>query len=270
MSHASDRAIVGVCLDTRQRRILQVTLPTWRRYAERCDLPLIILERDLADGDFYWNKHRLFRAPELKRFRGLLFLDNDVFISPHARPLLNDWESPLLGATFESTQSGMSANAIARYYDDYFVERVAADTHFQIINTGVLVIPREQAEFLEETYSRWKKRGPTSRPDARLKDRFTLVADQPHVSYALQAQKRFQDIGEKFNTLWWKWYDRRFPKSYRSFLVRSKTAALTSSLLPRPIWRALFRNERALFSAARADCDFLHVAGSKSAAFLGS
>ena len=69
-----DLAIVGVCFDSRQRRILETTIPSWRRYAERYRLPLIVIERDHAAGDFYWNKHLLYRLPELKSYRYLLFL----------------------------------------------------------------------------------------------------------------------------------------------------------------------------------------------------
>src|SRR5207237_762002 len=116
-----DRAIVGVCFDPRQRRILEVTHPSWRRYAKKYGLPLIVVERDYAEGDYYWNKHLLFRNPELRSFKYLMFLDNDVFTNETAGPLLNDWDSPLIGATPESTQAAWSPEYISSYYDAYFV-----------------------------------------------------------------------------------------------------------------------------------------------------
>jgi hypothetical protein len=263
-------AIVGVCFDPRQSQILEITLPSWRRYGKRHGLPVIIIERDHADGDFYWNKHLLYRIPELKPFARLLFLDNDVFVNSNARPLLTEWDSPLIGATFESTQFPRTREFISSYYDEYFVDRHADDSSFEIVNTGVLVIPKDQGEFLESVYRNWKlhvARLPKqlSRPTAP----FTFSADQPHVSYELQAQSRYRHIDERFNTLWWQWYRRSVNSRHRSFLLRSKAAALSRNLLPRAIWNVAFEREREIFHQALCACDFLHVAGSKSAVFLG-
>ena len=167
----------------------------------------MVVEHDHASGDFYWNKHLLNRVPELKSFKYLLFLDNDVFANPAAEPLLKDWDSPLIGATFESTQAGWSPEYIDRYYDEYFVDRHAPVSNLQVINTGVLIIPREQSDFLESVYRRWKSRiARVPQPLPRRKDPFVLAADQPHVSYGLQAENRYVDFGERFNTIWWHWY----------------------------------------------------------------
>ncbi|HEY3746192.1 MAG TPA: hypothetical protein VGL17_08130, partial [Gemmatimonadaceae bacterium] len=61
-----DQALVGVCYNPRQRRILDVTFPSWEEYGKRHGLPVIIIERSYAGEDFYWNKHLLFRVPELR------------------------------------------------------------------------------------------------------------------------------------------------------------------------------------------------------------
>ena len=106
----------------------------------------------------YWNKHLLYRVPELRSAKRLLFLDNDVFTNREAGPLLQDWDSPLIGATTESSQAGWSQDFIASYYSEYSVDQSERLPNPQIINTGVLVIPREQAEFLERVYQAWKKR----------------------------------------------------------------------------------------------------------------
>ena len=266
-----DQAIVGVCYDQRQRRILDITFPSWRRYGERQGLPVVIVERPCAGGDFYWNKHRLYQVPELRSCKRLLFLDNDVFISSNAPPLLQPWDSPLIGATYECTQAGWPAEIIEHYYDDYFVDRSADVADLKIINTGVLVIPREQAEFLETVYRRWKERMKTF-PGSRQgqKDLFFRTSDQPHVSYALQTSGRFKDFGERFNTLWWHWYRKNITPRQLPFLLRSKAASLTRDFLPGAWWRALFAKERAIFAQAREVSDFLHVAGSKSSLFLES
>jgi hypothetical protein len=266
-----DQAIVGVCYDKRQRRILDLTFPSWRRYGERRGLPVIILERSYADEDFYWNKHRLYRAPELRSCQRLLFLDNDVFIGAHAAPLLEEWDSPLIGATCESAQAGWSREYIDQYYHDYFVDRSSPLPEPKIINTGVLVIPREQADFLESVYQSWKRRMKAFPAESRSRnDPFIRAADQPHVSYALQTAGRYQDFGERFNTLWWHWYRKNVDPRQLPFLLRSKAASLTRDVLPGPLWRALFHRERAIFAQAREASDFLHVAGSKSSLFLES
>lgn len=265
-----DRAIVAVCYDSRQRRILDVTLPSWRRYAARQKLPLIIVEQSYAGEDFYWNKHVLFRVPELRSANCLLFLDNDIFVNSEAGPLLADWDSPLLGATPESTQAGWSRESIARYYADYAVHQSRPVESLEVINTGVLVIPREQAEFLENVYRRWREtKNARARPAAARNDRFALEADQPHVSYTLQAEKRYRDFGATFNTLWWHWFHTHVSPRKAPFLLRAKTAALTLDRMPRPLWRALFRSERATFARCLKESAFVHVAGSKSPLFLG-
>ena len=264
-------AIVGVCHDRRQRNILDVTFPSWRAYGDRHGLPVIIIERSGAGEDFYWSKHRLFQQPELRSFKRVLFLDNDVFISPQAAPLVEQWESPLIGATFECAQAGWSREFIEQYYDDYFVERPLPVPDLKIVNTGVLVIPREQAGFLESVYEQWKERMKRLPALSRHPyDPFALAADQPHVSYAVQAHGRFHDFGERFNTLWWHWYRKNVSSRQFPFLVRSKAAALSRNVLPGALWRAAFRHERAIFSRARLTSDFLHVAGSKSSLFLES
>jgi len=264
-----DKAIVGVCYDARQRRILDLTYPSWQRYADRHKLPLVIVERSYAGEDFYWNKHVLFRVPELQRAQCLLFLDNDVFVNPKAGPLLAEWESPLIGATPESTQVGWSQEMIERYYDDYGVDRPRPILNLQVVNTGVLVIPREQAGVLEDVYGRWKKRKSVANlPAAMVRDPFALAADQPHVSYALQEENRYQDFGASYNTLWWHWYRNNVSPRKTPFLLRAKAAALTRDRLPQNLWRALFRSERALFARGLKESAFLHVAGSKSALFL--
>lgn len=265
-----DKAIVGVCCDARQRRILEVTFPSWREYGKRHGLPVIVLERSHAGEDFYWNKHLLYRVPELRAAQRLLFLDNDVFVNPNAGALLEEWDSPLIGATAESAQAGWSPEFIARYYAEYAVDQSSPVPDLQIINTGVLVIPREQAEFLECVYQRWRERkNAREKSAAKSKDPFVHAADQPHVSYALQAEHRSKDFGPYSNTLWWHWYRQHISSRQMPFLLRSKAAALTSGRIPRKLWRALFRRERATFARGLASADFLHVAGSKSSLFLG-
>jgi hypothetical protein len=261
-----EQALVGVCCDSRQRRILDVTFPSWRRYGERHGLPVVILERSHAGGDFYWNKHLLYRVPELRSAKRLLFLDNDVFANPNAGPLLEDWDSPLIGATTESTQAGWSPEFVLHYYKEYSVDQARLRPALEIINTGVLVIPREQADFLERVYQGWRER--KSAP-TKSNDPFVGAADQPHVSYALQAENRYRDFGVRYNTLWWHWYRHHVSPRQMPFLLRSKAAALTIDRLPRALWRSIFRRERATFARGLDDSDFLHVAGSKSSLFLG-
>ena len=265
-----DQAIVGVCYNARQRRILNVTYPTWLQYGKRHGLPVVIVERSYAEEDFYWNKHLLFRVPELRAARRLLFLDNDVFANPNAGPLLENWDSPLIGITSESAQAGWSRDFVARYYDEYGVDQSPPLVEPQILNTGVLVIPQEQSEFLERVYQTWKTRQDrTAKNSAASKDPFVLAADQPHVSYALQVENRCRDFGPRQNTLWWHWYRSHISRRQMPFLLRSKAAALTLDRLPRKLWRTLFARERATFASGLDDCDFLHVAGSKSSLFLG-
>jgi hypothetical protein len=265
-----DQALVGVCYSPRQRRILDVTYPSWQQYGKRHGLPVIVIERSYAGEDFYWNKHLLFRVPELRSAKRLLFLDNDVFATANAGPILQGWDSPLIGATAESTQAGWLPGFIDRYYEEYSVPRPRPVPDLQILNTGVLVIPREQAEFLERVYQDWRDRkNATATLPTRSKDPFIRAADQPHVSYALQAERRYQDFGAHYNTLWWHWYRQNVSPRQMPFLLRSKAAALTIDRLPRKLWRTLFRRERAVFARGLNAADFLHVAGSKSSLFLG-
>lgn len=250
----SGRAIVGVCFDSKQKRILDLTIPSWRRYGQKNGLPVIIVEEDLAGGDHYWNKHLLYRSKQFRGIDRLLFLDNDVFVSSTARPLLNEWNSSLIGATFESTQANWSAEFVAQYYHDYCV---APDTSFiprQIVNTGVLVIPREQSAFLEETYRQWKARAHerTEMPALR-DDRHARGADQPFVSYALQRENRLSDFGSSFNTIWSHWYIRHINRRYRPFVFRSKAAAISFNHVPSRLWQVAFRRERAIFAVQQAE-----------------
>ncbi len=265
-----DQALVGVCYHARQRRILDVTYPSWQQYGKRHGLPVIIIEGSHAGGDFYWNKHLLFRVPELRSAKRLLFLDNDVFATSSAGPLLQEWDSPLIGATAESTQAAWLPDFIDRYYEEYSVPRPQSLSDLQILNTGVLVIPREQAEFLERVYQEWRARKNAATKSAgQSRDPFVRAADQPHVSYALQAEHRYQDFGVRYNTLWWHWYRQQVSPRQMPFLLRSKAAALTIDRMPQALWQALFRRERATFARALNDSGFLHVAGSKSSLFLG-
>ena len=56
----------------------------------------------------------------------------------------------------------------------------------------------------------------------RLKDPFAAAADQPHVSYALQAENRYRDFGPRYNTLWWHWYRRHISPRQLPFLLLSR------------------------------------------------
>ncbi len=265
-----DKAIIGVCCDARQRRILDVTYPSWREYGKQHGIPVTILERSHAGEDFYWNKHLLYRLPELRGTKRILFLDNDVFVNPNAGSILEEWDSPLIGATTESTQAGWPPEFIASYYDEYGVDQSPPVPDLQIINTGVLVIPHEQADFLERVYQSWRERkNSPGKAAANSNDPFAHAADQPHVSYALQAENRYKDFGARYNTVWWHWYRRHASKRQMPFLIRSKAASLTFERMPKNLWRAIFRRERAIFARGLNAADFLHVAGSKSSLFLG-
>ncbi len=103
----------------------------------------------------------LEQTPPLSRARAalrrrLLFLDNDVFVNPQAGPLLQEWDSPLIGATSESAQAGWSPEFIARYYDEYSVAQTppladSADHQHRRARHSA-----RAGRFLERVYREWK------------------------------------------------------------------------------------------------------------------
>ena len=207
--------------------------------------------------------------PELNGFDAILHLDNDIFISSKSSSPFDEWNPDLIGVVDERAQQLLDEVATRQYYHSYGIPDSGIPVAAKIYNTGLLIYSRTTAPYFKTLYARWQDFLQGINDVKRRHYLFTVI-DQPHVSLALQRESIACELHSRFNTLWWHWYRKNVSERYLPFLLRSKAAALMLDLLPPNLWRAIFRRERRIFAVARDQCDFLHVAGSKSPLFLAA
>ncbi len=106
-SRGLKKAIVTICPGGRQRKILNIVWPTWDGFSKRVGIPLVVIERPLHPQHFYWGKYFPFEMRELNGFDAVLYLDNDVIISPKSSSPFDQWNPELIGIVDERKQQSL-------------------------------------------------------------------------------------------------------------------------------------------------------------------
>lgn len=262
------KAIVTICPGGRQRQLLEIVWPTWQSFAKRFDIPIIVVDRPVNPEHVFWGKYFLFEMPELAGFDAILHLDNDVIINSKSSSPFVGWNPASIGVVDERSQQSLDEIAMRRYYHSYGIADHAIPPEAKIYNMGVFIFSRAHGGYFRQLYDEWRNFLCQFANGKKHHYLFT-IADQPHVSIALQRDDMAYELDMRFNTLWWHWYRNNVSAQKLPFLLRSKAASLVKGVLPQTVWQRIFQRERALFAAAQEQCDFLHVAGSKSALYLG-
>lgn len=265
------RAILSTCPDARQTLNLKQVYPSWERFAAKYDLEIIVIRRPIIPEHAYWDRWLCFEQPELDGFDEILWLDNDVYITDNARNPFDFWKGEGVAGVSESAQAGWSRQFVRDYYPGFMIELGPDEQDFEVYNLGVALFNRRHGELFRRAYDLWERHyfpRLAASTDPRFNIFFVREADGPFMSWQVQRHHSVEDLPQGFNFLFWTWYDqgRRLPR--KLFLLQTKAAQLTKDKLPAPLWKLLFAHARSVFRQAAGQCDFLHMAASKSPLWL--
>lgn len=262
-------AVVSSCPDPGQQRLLRIVLPSWRAWAARHSLPVVVVEREPRPGQPYWGKHFLFEMPELAGFDAILHLDNDVIANAGAPSPADGWNPALVGMIDETGQWGWSGAQSRAYYERYQLAPAPGDAPVPIYNTGVFLMHRDLASALREIHASWQSLLPEiRRTPANREEKLLFVNDQPHVSLGLLNRALVQPLHHRFNQILPAWMKRNVMGSYRPFQLQAKFTQVIGTRLPRALARPLAWPSSRWIRRAVEDSHFLHSAGSKSPLWL--
>lgn len=205
--------------------------------------------------------------PEFAGVDAILHLDNDILINPESPSPFDCWNPELIGVVDERSQQNLTEDQVRAYYEVYGIKFSEIPPQAMILNMGMFLFSRQHSDYLRNLYEDWKQfvRALTPTKGATY---LKTIADQPHVSLALQRDHMVDSLDLRFNTLWWHLYGRQMGKNPRVFLLRAKIGSIVRSWIPERLWVGLFHNERESLTRALAEVYFLHMAGSKSPLLL--
>ncbi len=268
------RAILAIAPDAKQERILSQVMPSWKRYAQRHQLEIVIVRRSITKGNHpYWDRWLTIQEdqPEVARFDQLLLLDDDVYISDGAPNVFDCSGKTGITAVEESAQQEWQPSQISAYYGRFHVEPDARLPHpRKVFNFGVCLVTREERSVFKTLYDKWRSEIQSRFTHAELRQKgifYRLETDGPFLSYELQALGKISPLPAEFNFMLPSWLRkvgvRRLP-----FLLQAKVAQQARAVLPRSIVWTLTSSARSTVQRAAAQCHFLHFAASKSPLWL--
>ncbi len=261
-------AVATICPEPRQRAILDVSWPTWTVYAKRHDLPIIVVTQPPHPQYVYWGKYFLLTDPAFREFDAVVILDNDIIINPESPLITDGWDPAKVGMIDEREQFGWSDEYVADYYAHYELDVPPALEETRVLNGGVIVYGREHLALFEQLFAHWRAWRREAGELKRKAAPFKYANDQPHVSLALQLANRAQTLPGAFNRLWWSWYRQHGLLPWRAFQIYAKASSLLEKAAPRVLADWVARPGADALERAVRECNFLHVAGSKSPIWL--
>ena len=270
----ASRAILAVAPDARQEKILARVMPSWRRYADRHALEIVVVRRSITGGKHpYWDRWLTIQEgePEVASYDDLLLLDNDIFITDGAPDVFDYRGTTGIAIVQESAQGNWNIRQIPSYYRRFHVEaddRLPNPT--KVFNVGVCVLARGQRSLFKLLYAKWRQEIQPRFTSRELKQKdifYRLEADGPFLSYELQARGQISPLPATFNFFLPAWLGKNDVRQL-PFLFQAKAAQKLAGKFPRPLMRKLIAPARTAIERAAAECYFLHFAASKSPLWL--
>jgi hypothetical protein len=261
-------ALATIAPDYRQQAMLKVVRSTWEHFARQYHYPILVVERPPYRDHIFWGKYFLLEQPDFADFDAILHLDNDVLINPAAPDIRGDWDPAKVGVIDEREQLSWDDSRVADYYAWYELETRSFATPIGIFNMGVFLMHRNHLPFFRELYACWLERTTQLRGPRNSRTNLKFIADQPHVSLALQASKIGQPLDSRFNRMWWCWYRERGGIPWWAFRLYTKSASILTRRLPPGAAKVLSGPGARALHEALVESHFLHIAGSKSPLWL--
>ncbi len=258
-------ALVSVCPDERQRRFLDIAWSGWAEYAKRHGLPIQVVEDPPVPEHVFWGRFFLLEMPEFRAFDAILHLDNDIFVNPEAPSIVEQWTPEKFASVDERAQWRWDARQVRDYYDYYDLPLSAEECETALVlNGGVFLMHRGHLPFFRDLYARWKSHVAALTVSRTKANHLKFVADQPHVSLAVQRAGISQPLDMRFNRLWWSWSTRGGERSEWPMKIYAKSVQLLGRVLPRRMLRPFARFGADQWKRILTDNYFVHAAGSKS------
>lgn len=259
-------ALASVCPGGRETRWLGRVRGSWEAYARRHGMRVHVVTRHPCPSAPYWGKYFVLDQPELAGCDAALVLDNDVVTSPDAPLPSEGWDGKRVRIADERAQFPYAPESFACYYQRFSLEPPEAS--FLVLNTGVMLYTREHTAWFRivfQDWLEWRKRfRPGDSPVSANIAHDLSTHDQPHVSRALQIEKKFELLDRRFNRVWGAWWENGGRSSSLPLLLYAKTVELCSRGLPSAAVNLLAAPGHHWWREALRDSHFVHVAGSKS------
>jgi hypothetical protein len=196
---SSARAIVTLALGSEHsRRWHELCEPNWRAYSERHGYDLICLEHPLDKSDRAlarspaWQKLLVLEQRFAAAYERVVWVDADIVFAPGAPDVIAGVPPEKVGAVDELA---MPTDAVRRLVhpettEEYYAAAGLEGNFERIVQTGLLVLSRDHAEFLREVYDGYEDPGPN------------LGYEMRPLSYELQSRGLVHWLDPRFNCLW--------------------------------------------------------------------
>jgi hypothetical protein len=265
------RAILSTCPDARQSSFLERVYGSWERFAARHGLDIVVIRRPVIPEHAYWDRWLSWEQPELAGYDQVLWLDNDVWITPHARNPFEFWDGEKVLGNAECKQLGWDRERIQAYYPGFMIDLGPGEEDFKVFNTGTALFARHHGPIFRRIYDLWESQWfprLSASEDPHFQSKFVREADGPFISWQLQKAGMIAEWPEEFNRIFWVWYvnHKKLPMKYMQ--MECKAGQVLRGKLPEPLWRAAFAHAREVLRESARDCSFLHIAASKSPLWL--
>jgi hypothetical protein len=209
---ANSVAIATMVVGDRYRDLWQrFCLPNWRVYAARHGFDICVIDHPLDTGEiarqrgFSWQKLLMGRVGELRAYDRVIWIDADIVINAREAPSIIEGvprdrigavhyhallRQPLFAAAHKRLCRGQSPEDFgARVFQEH---GLSGDPR-QLIQGGVLVVPRDLLGFLEQIYRKYAVSGSEQQQE------------QPFVSHELAAAGLTHFLDDRFNAVWYEY-----------------------------------------------------------------
>ncbi len=205
-------AIVTMVVGDRYRTLWErYCAPNWTAYASQHGFDIRLIDHPLDASELArrrglnWQKLLIGAIPELGSYEHLVWVDADIVINARDAPsILEGMPSdrigavryhallrhPLFAAAHRRICGGYSPDAFCA---GIFENHGLAGDPTQMIQTGVLAIPRGLAGILESIYEKYPVAGAEQ------------YREQAYVSHELSAAGLIHFLDEKFNAVWYEY-----------------------------------------------------------------
>lgn len=188
------RAVVTASVGDAFTELGRVTQPLMETYARRCGADFVVIDKPALAGRFglpaRYEKFQLFDL--LDQYERVLFLDNDILVSPDAPDVFLHVPVEAFAA---ASETGFSRAAL----DIELTQQVlgALPWRMPYFNTGVMVASAVHRPLFDPTRSALKAWNAFSQADSRY---HPAGEDQAYLNYLVNALTvPFLDLGYRFN-----------------------------------------------------------------------
>jgi hypothetical protein len=205
-------AIVTMVVGDRYRDLWRrLCAPNWRAYADRHGLDLCVIDDPLDASElaqrrgFSWQKLLIGTLDGFRHYDHLIWIDADIVVNAEEAPSILEGmppdrigavryhpllSQPLLAAAHRRICNGLLPDAFCA---SSFRRCGLVGGSSQMIQGGVLVVPRDLVPVLERIYHKYPE------PGSRQ------LQEQPYLSYELSAAGLTHFLDDKFNAVWYEY-----------------------------------------------------------------